>query len=119
MSLAQNGRTVLATVNPMSSDRSSVDAFHFKLSSAVPNYIILQSRTDLGSSVRYEGVLARRRDRKERPFTFSGPKPGYKTDISGARRTTDRAFSYTVPILTSRDTDLTELAAQISSTPSF
>lgn len=74
-SLAANGLTVLATVNPMNRNPEYLAEFLSKLSSALPGFIMLEQRTDTGrsssSEVRFTGYLEFRPERKPLRFEFS------------------------------------------------
>lgn len=71
-SLAVQGRTVVATINPMDDDTEYVTLFNKKMAAAIPSTIIVQAATD--RSV-YTGTIAVRNSsspthRKMRDFTF-------------------------------------------------
>lgn len=80
--LAVQGRTVVATVNPMDDDPAYVELFLQKLVSSVPSAIILESARDKQI---YEGTISVRNNASEfhrvpRPFVFyaATSKPAVK-----------------------------------------
>jgi len=73
-SLATNGLTVLATINPLSQEADFLKAFMPRLTSSVPSYIMLESRTETSQGETFTGKIAQRPDRKERAFTLFVPK---------------------------------------------
>lgn len=70
-SLAFNGLTVVATVNPMNQDADYLKEFTSKLSSSVPGFMLLDSRTQVGNNITYTGRVSTRPIRKEQIFSFS------------------------------------------------
>jgi hypothetical protein len=76
-SLALNGFTMLATINPMDEDPDYVKSFLSKLSASVPAIITLeQARVQRGSDHRilsfvFEGTISARPDRTARRFKFT------------------------------------------------
>lgn len=66
-SLARNGLTMIATVNPMETDASYVKEFHSKLSASVPGYLWLESSSD----TEFRGKVAVRPERRETDFVFN------------------------------------------------
>jgi hypothetical protein len=110
--LATNGHTILAPVNPMMDDREYVKGFHNRLASAVPNYIILTARVESGPNVIFEGVLARRPDRKERSFTMKVEKDA--TSERGSNQVKSVPFDYFIPPRDEGDQLLARAGARVS-----
>jgi len=77
--LAKNGLTVIASVNPMNKETDYVQEFLNKLSSAVPGFIVLESRLEDSRGLTFSGTVAFRPDRVPRRFTVTTPKNGDKT----------------------------------------
>lgn len=69
--LAQNGVTMLATINPLGDSPDFLKQFYLRLTSATPGYIILQSVEGPQDNLTYRGVVAMRPDRVERPFQLN------------------------------------------------
>jgi len=69
--LASNGMTMLAIVNPMSTDAEYIKGFMSRLDSAVPAYINLQTRSEEGGKAVFGGQIAVRPRRELHNFTFA------------------------------------------------
>jgi hypothetical protein len=68
-SLARNGLTLVATVNPMDDDPGYVEAFLSKISSAVPAFINVAPQSDAQRGV-FTGNIATRSNRAGKTFQF-------------------------------------------------
>lgn len=68
--LALNGITVMATVNPMNNDASYVDSFLDKLAASVPATILLSGYSRAGDTETFVGTYQSRPLRKKMPFTW-------------------------------------------------
>lgn len=70
-SLAQNGITMVATINPLGEDPAFLQVFYSRLKSSTPGYMILKSVEGPQDNLTYRGVIAMRPDRVERDFVFN------------------------------------------------
>lgn len=84
--LARNGVSILATVNPLQSDAQTINAFVDRLKSSVPCVIELNSTTRSGNDVTFTGQVSVRPKRDPRPFsetwTTGAPVEQKKRDIN-------------------------------------
>lgn len=69
--LARNGLSVIATVNPLQSDSATVNAFVDRLKSSVPCVIELNGMNRTPSSVSFSGQVSVRPQRDPKPFNVS------------------------------------------------
>jgi hypothetical protein len=69
-SLARNGLTMIATVNPMDDDPEYVRAFLQKLSASVPSFITLGSASNPAKGY-FEGTITTREQRSGQRFTLN------------------------------------------------
>lgn len=72
--LALNGMTVFATINPLSQDDAFMKAFMPRLISSTPAYILLDERSETSTGITFKGRMAQRPERKERQFSLFVPK---------------------------------------------
>lgn len=69
--LARNGLSIIATVNPLQSDSATVNAFVDRLKSSVPCVIELNGMQRNASSVSFTGQVSVRPQRDPKPFNVS------------------------------------------------
>lgn len=79
-SLALNGLTVLATVNPLQSEDKAEDAFIQRAKSALPSVIVLTSSKVGGAVDEFTGSITSRPNRQSRTFTWSTAKATAKKE---------------------------------------
>jgi len=119
-SLALNGLTVLASVNPLQEDDQYFQMFTRRLAASVPCYIKLSSAQEINASVvKFSGTIAMRPDRKERSFAIELPNTRDPDRSSGHRRMDLSLFAEPVVLDLTTPPMVSPLAAALKNTPNI